>query len=167
LVIDHARMLLIRKKRGLGAGKINGPGGRLEAGESIEACGIREVREELCVTPLELVWAGEHRIQFTDGLGIHLDVYRSSGIHGTPRETEEATPHWAGLERIPYEEMWADARVWIPWLLEGRRFSGRFLFEGDRMLDHVLEGCVREEPLPPARAPDAAPSPGPAESEIT
>ena len=33
-VIDDNRVLLIRKKRGLGAGKINGPGGRLEEGET-------------------------------------------------------------------------------------------------------------------------------------
>src|SRR5262245_12205628 len=33
-VRDAERVLLIRKKRGHGAGKINGPGGRVEAGES-------------------------------------------------------------------------------------------------------------------------------------
>ncbi len=31
--------LLIRKKRGLGAGKITAPGGRIEAGETPEAAG--------------------------------------------------------------------------------------------------------------------------------
>jgi len=29
---DHERVLLIRKKRGLGAGKINAPGGKSESG---------------------------------------------------------------------------------------------------------------------------------------
>ncbi len=33
-VIKEGQILLIRKKRGLGAGKINGPGGRLEPGET-------------------------------------------------------------------------------------------------------------------------------------
>ena len=46
------RVLLIRKKRGLGAGNINGPGGRLDAGESPQECAIREVQEELRVTPI-------------------------------------------------------------------------------------------------------------------
>jgi hypothetical protein len=41
---EHSdEVLLIRKKRGLGAGKINGPGGRLEPGETPRACAIREV----------------------------------------------------------------------------------------------------------------------------
>jgi hypothetical protein len=35
------RVLLIRKQRGLGAGKINGPGGRLDEGESPLHCVIR------------------------------------------------------------------------------------------------------------------------------
>ena len=50
-VIKGDRILLIRKKRGLGAGKVNGPGGRLEAGETFGQCAVREVQEELGVTP--------------------------------------------------------------------------------------------------------------------
>ncbi|MFP6630384.1 MAG: NUDIX domain-containing protein, partial [Myxococcota bacterium] len=44
-VIRDGRILLIRKKRGLGAGKIVGPGGRVEPGETPLACAIREVQE--------------------------------------------------------------------------------------------------------------------------
>jgi 8-oxo-dGTP diphosphatase len=35
--------------------------------------------------------------------------------------------------------MWADDRVWLPLLLAGRRFSGRFLFDGDAMLGYDVE----------------------------
>jgi len=44
-VVRHTEVLLIRKKRGLGAGKINGPGGRLEKGESLAECAVRETEE--------------------------------------------------------------------------------------------------------------------------
>jgi len=138
-VVEGARILLIRKKRGLGAGKINGPGGRLEAGESLEQCAVREVREELGVTPLGLLRQGEMSFQFVDGYAIHVTVYSASGIDGEPVETEEAVPLWHPIDAIPYDEMWEDDRIWLPLLLEGRRFAGRFLFEGDLMLDHVLE----------------------------
>ncbi|HYF35152.1 MAG TPA: NUDIX domain-containing protein, partial [Prosthecobacter sp.] len=42
-IIDEARdeVLLIRKKRGLGAGKINGPGGKIDPGESSIECAVR------------------------------------------------------------------------------------------------------------------------------
>ena len=52
-VIRDGEVLLIRKKRGLGAGKINGPGGRIEAGESPLEAAIREVQEEVGVTPTD------------------------------------------------------------------------------------------------------------------
>ena len=51
-VLRDNEVLLIRKKRGLGAGKINGPGGKLEAGETPRQCALREVREELCISVL-------------------------------------------------------------------------------------------------------------------
>jgi len=138
-VIDGDHMLLIRKKRGLGAGKINAPGGRLEPGETFEACAVREVEEELVITPHDVVYAGENSFQFIDGYSIHAKVYRTSCWSGTPVETPEAVPLWTRVDAIPYEEMWADDHLWVPHLLAGRRFAGRFVFDGDVMLDHALD----------------------------
>ena len=42
---EHNRILLGRKKRGFGADKYNGFGGKLEAGESFRDCAIRELFE--------------------------------------------------------------------------------------------------------------------------
>ena len=53
-VLHDGQALLIRKKRGLGAGKINAPGGRVDPGETVEQCAVREVQEELGVTPTGL-----------------------------------------------------------------------------------------------------------------
>ena len=47
------KVLLIRKKRGLGAGKINGPGGKIDPGESSLDCAVRETQEELGVTAFD------------------------------------------------------------------------------------------------------------------
>ena len=55
-VLMDGRILLIDKKTGLGAGKIDGPGGRIDPGETALHGAIREVQEELCVTP-----TGVHR----------------------------------------------------------------------------------------------------------
>ena len=138
-VIRDRRMLLIRKKRGLGAGKINAPGGRLDAGESWHDGAVREVEEELCVTPLDPVQVGENRFQFVDGYSIHVAIFRATAIRGVPTETDEAVPLWCDLERLPYEEMWEDDPLWVPCVIEGRPFSGRFVFDGDRMLDHAID----------------------------
>jgi len=137
-VIRGGEVLLMRKKRGLGAGKINGPGGKLEDGESPEACAVREVREELCVTPLGLEAVGENAFQFVDGYSIQVFVYRASGLEGEPTETAEGAPLWTPLADIPYHEMWEDDRLWLPHALAGRRFLGRYVFDGDTLLDHDL-----------------------------
>ena len=141
-VVRDARILLIRKKRGLGAGKINGPGGKLDGSETPLAGAIREVEEEIGVTPTGVEQRGEIRFQFTDGLALHGYVFLASGCEGRLRETDEAAPLWTPVDRIPYPEMWADDEIWMPWLLAGRKFSGRALFDGDALLDQ------RFEPLP-------------------
>ena len=58
-VVRDGQILLIHKKLGLGAGKINGPGGRIEPGEEPVDAATREVQEELIVTPSDIVKSGE------------------------------------------------------------------------------------------------------------
>lgn len=137
-------VLLIHKKRGLGAGKINGPGGRLEPGETALEAAIREVQEELCVTPRNPQQRGELHFQFADGYALHCTVFVAEGCDGEPTETDEAIPLWVRRAEIPYDKMWADDRHWLPGVLEGRNFRGYFEFESDRMLAHHLEWMTGE-----------------------
>ena len=138
-VVRDGHILLIRKKRGIGAGKINGPGGRLDPGETPFDCAVREVREELCVTPTGVRQCGELRFQFVDGLSIHGYVFTAEDCEGEPQETDEARPCWTATDAVPFERMWADDVLWFPLMLEGRRFDGRFLFDGQRLLEYALE----------------------------
>ena len=52
-ILEGEEILLIRKLRGIGAGKVNGPGGKIDPGESPLEAAVRETREELHVTPIE------------------------------------------------------------------------------------------------------------------
>ena len=137
-VILEGKILLIHKKRGLGAGKINGPGGRLEPGETARDCAIREVQEELRITPSEVERRGRVSFQFVDGYSLEAEVFVAGSFEGTPTETEEAKPEWFALDNIPYARMWADDAEWLPLMLEGRKFLGRFIFDGDEMLDSLV-----------------------------
>ncbi len=137
-VIRDGRILLIDKKTGLGKGKVNGPGGKLEKGESPEECAVRECREELGITVSNLQYCGQHRFQFVDGYSIHVWVYRTAEFAGDPTESDEARPFWVALDEIPFEQMWEDDGIWLPMLLRGEQFQGRWLFDGDRMLDYQL-----------------------------
>ena len=104
-IVKDGRVLLIRKKRGLGAGKINGPGGKVEPGETTLESAIRETQEEIGVTPREIEERGVLHFQFTDGYSLHCVVFVAADFHGEPIETAEATPLWFDLEAIPFEEM--------------------------------------------------------------
>jgi len=140
-IVDEKKqeVLLIRKKRGLGAGKINGPGGKIDPGETSEACAIRETQEELGVTAFEPVKHGELWFQFVDGLALHVDVYRATRWEGEAFETPEAIPLWTPLSNLPFDEMWADDRFWLAEVLvEKKHFTGRFLFDGDAMLTNEV-----------------------------
>lgn len=137
-VVCDDRILLIHKKRGLGAGKINGPGGRIDDGETPLECALREVEEEIDIKALHCSESGQLLFQFLDGYSIHVWVYRADDFTGTPSETEEAIPFWSALDEIPYDAMWPDDEIWLPCLLRRQEFLGRFIFDGDTMVDHQM-----------------------------
>ena len=138
-ILRGEEVLLIHKKRGLGAGKINGPGGRLEPGETALQSVVREVQEELGVTPSHPQLHGELHFQFADGYALHCAAFRADGCEGDPVETDEAIPFWVRQDTIPFEKMWEDDRYWLPGLLQGRNFRGYFEFDGDRMISRRMD----------------------------
>ena len=73
------------------------------------------------------------------GYKLHAHVYRAAAWEGEPIETDEATPHWFALDALPFDEMWADDRLWIPMMLAGQAFNARFVFADERMLDHRFD----------------------------
>jgi 8-oxo-dGTP diphosphatase len=160
-VVREGRILLIHKKRGLGAGKINGPGGKLDPGEAPLAGAIREVQEEIGVTPLQVEQRGEIRFQFTDGLALQGYVFLARDCAGHPCESDEATPFWTAVERIPYARMWADDVTWLPMLLAGQKFRGRALFDEDALLDQRFETLPADH-----RFECSASAPEPAASDL-
>ena len=137
-VIKNGRVLLIRKKRGLGAGKINGPGGRLEPDETPKECAIRETNEELIINPLNVRSAGELFFHAEDMPRIHGYIFVATDYEGTPSETDEAIPIWFNLSTIPFEEMWEDDRYWLPEVLNGQSVRGYFTFVNEQLLDHEV-----------------------------
>lgn len=138
-VISDGRVLLIRKRNGLGVGRINGPGGKIEPGETAFDAAIRETQEELRVTPTGVSavgWIGFHDL---DGPAIDCQVFTATGCVGEPTETHEATPLWCPVDAVPYDEMWDDDRHWFPHVLAGRPFRCRCVFDASGMLDVVVD----------------------------
>lgn len=133
---DH--LLLIRKKRGLGAGKINGPGGKVDLGETPLAAAVRETQEEIGVTPIRPELRGELWFRFSHGPTHHCLIYLAEAYEGEPTETDEAVPIWCPVDQLPYAEMWADDQEWLPMLLAGQRFRGVVQVRGDESKGHNI-----------------------------
>ncbi|WP_156817120.1 8-oxo-dGTP diphosphatase [Rubritalea marina] len=126
-------LLLIEKLTGIGEGKINGPGGKIDPGETAEQAVIRECQEELHVTPKQPVKMGELHFAMSDIPDIHCHVFMSYDFDGVPTATREANPRWTKLSEIPFDRMWEDDRYWLPQMLEGQVFNGKFEFEGEEI----------------------------------
>ncbi len=133
-VFERDEVLLIEKKRGLGAGKVNGPGGKIDPGETALQAAVRETQEEIGVTPVDPHPCGELFFQFADGLAQHCEVFRSEKAEGDLIETDEAKAFWSRVSEVPYGRMWQDDEFWFPHMVEGRYFKGYFTFDDDLML---------------------------------
>ncbi len=136
---DEDAVLLIRKKRGHGAGKINGPGGKLDPGETPAAGAIRETLEETGIEVLDPELHG--RFRFVDLVAPQWFgyVFLARRYQGELVETAEASPFWCPIAELPFAEMWEDDRLWLPRLLAGEHLEGDFLFDDGRLLAHRLD----------------------------
>ncbi len=128
-------VLLGEKLTGLGIGKLVGAGGKLEPGESARAAAVREVAEELgvVVAAADLVAISDITYPFVDKVEWSQ---RSFGFvtrtwTGTPTGTDELAPHWFAIDAIPFDRMWADARLWLPRALNGDFVDAIYSFRAD------------------------------------
>jgi len=131
---ENDKVLLIHKKRGLGAGMINAPGGHIEEGETAEEAARRECEEEVGLIPEHLEHKGTLYFHFLDGLKMYGEVFIGTGYSGELTETDEADPFWCKISEIPLNKMWEDDFFWLPQVIRGKTMEGRFIFDKEKMI---------------------------------
>ncbi len=127
-IVQDGKVLLIEKLTGIGMGKVNGPGGKIDLGENAEQAIIRECQEELYITPLDPVKVGELCFAMTHIADIHCHVFIAKEFDGVPTPTREANPFWQSVETIPFSKMWEDDQYWLPQAIKGEIFHAKFDF---------------------------------------
>jgi ADP-ribose pyrophosphatase YjhB (NUDIX family) len=134
-LIKENKILLAMKKRGFGAGKWNGVGGKIEENETIKEAAAREMREEINVSthPDHLKNVGNIKFYFKNkpDWDMHVHIFFTKTWEGEPRESEEMRPQWYKHTEIPYEKMWIDDTFWLPQVLAGKKIEGKFYFNED------------------------------------
>lgn len=138
-IIKYGKVLLIKRKKGIGTGLWNGPGGKVNSDEDIKDAAKRETYEEVNVVPERPVKVGMLKFHFpNDEWNVH--VFVADDFDGIEKETEEAAPKWFKIDRVPYGEMWPDDKVWMPMMFGGKKFAGTVHFdESYNLLSHDIK----------------------------
>lgn len=146
-------VLLGRKARGFGVGKVCGFGGKVLDGESVEAAALRELQEEVDLEPTDLgalEYCGQLRFDFDDtpGFTLHIAVFLCRVGVGrdcviSSRSDEFLSPlRWHHQSDLPFQAMWPDAAQYMPLVLSGCKgctFSLHFTYktkDGDGLSGH-------------------------------
>ena len=111
-------------------------GGKLEPGESIEQAVAREVHEESGMKLLSYEKRGiiSFEIEYAGNSHLEVHVFYSADFTGEITENDEMEVLCIPKNAIPYDEMWADDRFWLPVLLSGKYFLGTGIFDVDQKL---------------------------------
>lgn len=144
LPIRENQVLLGMKRRGFGEGKWNGFGGKVEPAETTEAAAHREIKEETGGLTAKTIEEMGIIIFDIEGKDHRLEVhfFRVLDWEGAPQATEEMRPEWFATDAIPYGEMWAEDKLWLPILLAGKKFQGSCFYESD---EHTINShTIRE-----------------------
>ena len=124
MIHQPPNVLLGMKKRGFGAGRWNGFGGKLEEGETLEEATIREVEEEVGVKVknlekiglIDFIFEGKEEI-------MEVHIFKTSEFEGEITESEEMAPRFFHIAEIPFSQMWPSDLYWFPLFLKGNKFK--------------------------------------------
>lgn len=139
IVHKDNRILLGMKKRGFGAGKWNGFGGKVHKNETVTRAAKRELQEECGIIAKKLTRIGTLNFEFENGDPIKTFLYKAVEFTGKPTETEEMKPKWFSVNKIPFQKMWDDDKHWMPLFLKDKKFKGKFCFdENNKVIKYKL-----------------------------
>jgi len=139
---DRKKTLLVhrnKRKDDQHLGKYNGLGGKMEPGEDVYQCLVREIREEAGIVCLETVLRGT--INWT-GFGPNGEnwlgfIFRVDRFEGVPRSSnEEGDLDWVDVDRLLELPMWEGDRFFLPLVFDDdpRIFHGYMPYENARPL---------------------------------
>jgi len=144
-LVKDDKVLLMEKQKKLGAGKLNGVGGKKEPGDkSITDTMIRESIEEMGITPTEYRKMAEivfHNPGEDKTLAdMHVHIFVSKRWSGEPTATDEMKkPQWFDIDNLPFDKTLPDDKFWLPLVLDGKKVIGEFTFNDDwTIADYVI-----------------------------
>ncbi len=131
-----------KKKEDATKGTFIGIGGKINPGESLEACVRREFVEETGLTLLDPQFQGMALFENGDESTWLVAIYVARHYTGTLRTTDEGELQWVDNDRIPRLNMLEGDRLFFPYLFKPEIFTATFRYRIDgeqkRLVDHQI-----------------------------
>ena len=121
-----------------------GIGGGVDEGETPIEAAIREVEEEVFVTPSNLKLGGviDFYFPYVDKPSCwnqRVFVYVSHNWVGRVVESEEIAPEWHSMSDIPFDRMWDDSSYWLEQILSGKEIWCQFTFNQELKVENWIQ----------------------------
>jgi len=146
LIKKDEKILLAFKKKGFGAGKWNGVGGKLDSkkDKDIFEVAIREMEEEIGIKVKDIEKMAILNFSYpyltnSEEREWQTHVFFAKDWQGEPKESEEMKPRWFKFDEIPFNKMWPDDKFWLPKVLAGEKVKADFIFKkGEIISSHNI-----------------------------
>ena len=122
-----------KKVNDIHEGKWNGLGGKFEVGETPEECVAREVLEESGLSIQHPKLCGLLMFPKFKGNDWYVFVFTANEFSGELIDSPEGRLEWIRDDQVLSLNLWKSDHVFMPWIQQGKFFSAKFEYEGDKM----------------------------------
>ena len=129
----------VKKAHDMHQGKWNGLGGKLENGESPEACAVREIQEESGLLVSDPRMHGVLTFPAFDGFeDWYVFVFTATQFTGHLIDSNEGVLAWIDDDKVLDLTLWEGDKIFIQWLNQEKFFSGVFHYSDGKLLNHLV-----------------------------
>ncbi len=141
----YLMLLRNRKSNDPNEGKWIGVGGKLEDGETPEDCAIREIFEETGLRATSLTRWGDVYFRSDVWECEIMRLFLVTGFEGETADCDEGELHWVEKDRIFDLNLWDGDRIFLKYLISGRRFDVmELVYHGERLSACTVDGSEEE-----------------------
>lgn len=129
----------VKKANDVHEGKWNGLGGKFEPGETPEECAIREIREESGLAARRPALKGVLTFPgFSHDEDWYVFVFVVTRFKGRLIDSAEGHLKWIADRDLMKLNLWEGDRIFLPWLLQEKFFSGKFVYKKGILKSHSM-----------------------------
>jgi 8-oxo-dGTP diphosphatase len=129
----------IKRENDIHEGKWNGLGGKFDPRETPEECVIREVEEESGLKISSPRLHGLLTFPLFDGKDDwYVFLFTADQFKGELIVSNEGHLEWIPNDKLLDLNLWEGDQMFIRWLLNGKFFSAKFVYEQKKLIDYSV-----------------------------